>query len=98
MWDELYLSDLLPWGCLAIVGGSGLGFLPRSQVREYLLCASCLLPIVFVFYVGSFLQVGDFLLAIPFFVMLLVLLIPLWGGLALLGFNIVRKVLDWKAG
>jgi hypothetical protein len=46
LFDELVLSDLIPWGIAAVIVSGGLGLLRPSRLRSFMIWIWSLLPLL----------------------------------------------------
>lgn len=95
MFDDLTRSSLIYWGLAAVVVGTALGFLPRGRFRLGLIISWALLPVwlMMVVIVGG----GADFATLTFGTVFLLFTLPTWGVLALLPFNLVRRVREIHA-
>jgi hypothetical protein len=95
MFDELHLSDLIPWGVAAVVVACALGLLRRSSLRTWLICGWTLLPLLVV---STLFLFDPSVEGLSFLGLLLAgMLIP-WAVLTVLSYNLVRRVREIMAG
>lgn len=101
MFDEILLSDLVPWAVAAVVVAAALGCLRRSRLRSGLIWTWSLIPIGFVALIALIALVasdGDMASGLSFLAILLVAMLLPWAGLVLLSYNLVRRFREIHLG
>ena len=95
MFDELVLSDLIPWGFAAVIVSGGAGFLRASRLRSLLIWTWSLLPLLLIGFIFLVNRSTD---GWPFLMLLLAFLLLPWATLTTLSYNLVRRSREIKAG
>jgi hypothetical protein len=94
MFDEISLSDFIPWGVAAVFVACALGLLSKSRLRSWLICGWTLLPLFVVVTVFLFSPSVEGLLFLG--LLLAAMLLP-WAALTLFSYNLVRRVREIMA-
>jgi hypothetical protein len=98
MFDDLIAQDVWRLALAAAVGGAAIGLLPRSHIRSLLIWAWAMVPLAVVTAALSFTEAGQLGSSLSFVgLFLLVSLLP-WAGLALLPYNLVRRLREIRSG
>jgi hypothetical protein len=95
VFDELVLTDLIPWAVAAVTVAAALGSLRRSRLRMLLIWIWSLLPLLLVASVPVVSRSFD---GWPFLILLLIALLLPWATLTILSYNLVRRFREIQAG
>ena len=101
MFDDLWLSDLLPWGIGAVIVAAAMGFLPKSRLRFWLATLWTLLPALLCFaalLISVAEDPGAWSAALGFYGVFALITLPPWAALAGLSFNLVRRLREISIG
>jgi hypothetical protein len=94
MFDDAIAGNLWTIAVVAVVVGAGLAGLPRSRLRTVLIWSWCLAPaILAVCVMAALILQSDYHAAFyaTYFPLLLTIALPLWSGLALILYEIIRR-------
>jgi hypothetical protein len=94
MFDEVSLSDFIPWGVAAVIVACALGLLSKSRLRSWLIWSWTLLPL---FVVSTVLLFSPSVEGLSFLGLLLAAMLLPWVALTVFSYNLVRRIREIMA-
>jgi hypothetical protein len=98
MLDELIAQEVWRLALVAAVGGTAIGLLPRSCVRSVLIWTWAMAPLAAAVATLSFTEAGQLGSSLSFVGLFLLASMLPWAGLALLPYNLMRRVRELRFG